>query len=83
MEPVTIIRSITVVLPAANIDTDQIIPARYLTTTSRGQLGEALFADWRYDASGHPRPDFALNQPQVAGQPDPGRRAQLRLRFLA
>jgi 3-isopropylmalate/(R)-2-methylmalate dehydratase small subunit len=67
VEPVTIIRSITVVLPAANIDTDQIIPARYLTTTSRGQLGEALFADWRYDASGHPRPDFALNQPHVQG----------------
>ena len=67
MEPVTVIRSTTVVLPATNIDTDQIIPARYLTTTSRGELGTALFADWRYDASGQPRPDFVLNQPQAQG----------------
>ena len=67
MEPITLIRSGTVVLPATNIDTDQIIPARYLTTTSRDALGAALFADWRYDASGHPRPDFVLNQPQAQG----------------
>ena len=67
MEPVTVIRSTTVVLPATNIDTDQIIPARYLTMTSRGELGTALFADWRYDASGQPRPDFVLNQPQAQG----------------
>ena len=62
MEPITVIHSRTVVLPATNIDTDQIIPARYLTTTSRGQLGAALFSDWRYDADGSPRPEFALNQ---------------------
>jgi len=67
VEPVTVIRSTTVVLPATNIDTDQIIPARYLTMTSRGELGTALFADWRYDASGQPRPDFVLNQPQAQG----------------
>ena len=67
MEPVTVIRSTTVVLPATNIDTDQIIPARYLTMTSRGELGTALFADWRYDASGQLRPDFVLNQPQAQG----------------
>ena len=67
MEPVTVIRSTTVVLPATNIDTDQIIPARYLTMTSRGELGTALFADWRYDESGQPRPDFVLNQPQAQG----------------
>ena len=67
MEPVTVIRSTTVVLPATNIDTDQIIPARYLTMTSRGELRTALFADWRYDASGQPRPDFVLNQPQAQG----------------
>jgi 3-isopropylmalate/(R)-2-methylmalate dehydratase small subunit len=65
MEPITVIRSGIVVLPATNIDTDQIIPARYLTMTSRGQLGAALFSDWRYDGEGHPRPDFALNQPQA------------------
>ena len=68
MEPITIIRSGTVVLPATNIDTDQIIPARYLTMTSRGQLGAALFSDWRYDGEGRLRPDFALNQPQVQGR---------------
>jgi 3-isopropylmalate/(R)-2-methylmalate dehydratase small subunit len=63
MEPISIIRSPTVVLPATNIDTDQIIPSRYLTTTSRDGLGAALFADWRYDPSGHERPEFPLNQP--------------------
>jgi 3-isopropylmalate/(R)-2-methylmalate dehydratase small subunit len=67
LEPITVIRSVTVVLPASNIDTDQIIPARYLTTTSRGELGSALFADWRYDASGNERPDFVLNQPRSRG----------------
>jgi len=65
MEPVTVIRSTTVVLPASNIDTDQIIPARFLTTTSREGLGAALFADWRYDDTGAARPGFALNQPQA------------------
>jgi 3-isopropylmalate/(R)-2-methylmalate dehydratase small subunit len=63
MEPISIIRSPTVVLPATNIDTDQIIPARYLTTTSRDGLGAALFADWRYDQEGRERPEFPLNQP--------------------
>ena len=67
MEPLTVIRSCTVVLPATNIDTDQIIPARYLTTTTRGELGTVLFSDWRYDAEGHPRPEFALNQPRAEG----------------
>ena len=67
MEPITVIHSRTVVLPATNIDTDQIIPARYLTTTSRGQLGAALFSDWRYDADGSPRPEFALNQADAEG----------------
>jgi 3-isopropylmalate/(R)-2-methylmalate dehydratase small subunit len=67
MEPITVIRSTTVVLPATNIDTDQIIPARYLTTISREALGAALFADWRYDTEGRPRPDFALNQPAADG----------------
>jgi 3-isopropylmalate/(R)-2-methylmalate dehydratase small subunit len=57
----------TVVLPDANIDTDRIIPARFLTTTTREGLGAQLFADWRYEASGAPRADFALNQPAAAG----------------
>ncbi|MFZ1239175.1 MAG: 3-isopropylmalate dehydratase small subunit, partial [Anaerolineae bacterium] len=53
-------------LRAENVDTDQIIPARYLTTVTRTGLGKGLFADWRLDADGQPRPDFPLNQPQHA-----------------
>jgi 3-isopropylmalate/(R)-2-methylmalate dehydratase small subunit len=61
MEPIRTLRSRTVVLPAANIDTDQIIPARFLTTTTRDGLGKHLFADWRYDAQGAPQSEFILN----------------------
>jgi 3-isopropylmalate/(R)-2-methylmalate dehydratase small subunit len=50
-----------------NIDTDQIIPARFLTTTTREGLGQNLFADWRYDTQGVPRPEFALNRPEAQG----------------
>jgi 3-isopropylmalate/(R)-2-methylmalate dehydratase small subunit len=60
-------RSRTAVLPATNIDTDQIIPARFLTTTTREGLGKHLFADWRYDSQGTARPDFALNRPETHG----------------
>jgi 3-isopropylmalate/(R)-2-methylmalate dehydratase small subunit len=67
MDPITVIRSRTVVMPSSNIDTDQIIPARFLTTTVRDGLGASLFADWRYDADGRPKPDFVLNQPAAAG----------------
>jgi 3-isopropylmalate/(R)-2-methylmalate dehydratase small subunit len=67
MEPITQLRSRTVVMPSANIDTDQIIPARFLTTTTREGLGQALFADWRYDATGAPKPDFVLNRPEAEG----------------
>jgi 3-isopropylmalate/(R)-2-methylmalate dehydratase small subunit len=49
-------------LPIDNIDTDQIIPARFLKTTSKAGLGDELFFDWRYDAEGNPRPDFLLNR---------------------
>ncbi len=52
-------------LPIDNIDTDQIIPARFLKTTSRTGLGDQLFNDWRYDASGKPNPDFVLNKPEA------------------
>jgi 3-isopropylmalate/(R)-2-methylmalate dehydratase small subunit len=67
MQPITTIRSRTAVLPAANIDTDQIIPARFLTTTTRDGLGKRLFADWRYDSQGHPKADFALNREEAQG----------------
>jgi 3-isopropylmalate/(R)-2-methylmalate dehydratase small subunit len=67
MEPFTTLTSRTVVLPAANIDTDQIIPARFLTTTTRSGLGRHLFADWRYAPDGTPRAEFVLNRPEASG----------------
>ena len=67
MQPLRQLTSRTVVLAAANIDTDQIIPARFLTTTTREGLGAQLFADWRYDPSGAPRSDFPLNRAGAAG----------------
>ncbi len=60
-EPFRTLTSRTIVLPQASIDTDQIIPARFLTTTSRHGLGQHAFQDWRYDAAGAPKPDFPLN----------------------
>jgi len=67
MNKVTRVQSRTVVMPQADIDTDQIIPARFLTTTTRKGLGNALFADWRYDETGKPKPDFLLNRPEASG----------------
>ena len=67
MEPFTTLTSRTVVPASANIDTDQIIPARFLTTTTRTGLGERLFADWRYDEHGAARAGFELNQPAATG----------------
>ena len=67
MEPIRVIESRTVVLPRENVDTDQIISARFLKVTDKKGLGKALFSDWRYDADGKPRPDFVLNRIEARG----------------
>ncbi|MCL2725378.1 MAG: 3-isopropylmalate dehydratase small subunit [Polyangiaceae bacterium] len=67
MKPLTHIHSRTVVIPFENVDTDRIIPARFLTTTERTGLGKALFQDWRYRPDGRPDPDFVLNKPEAKG----------------
>ena len=65
--PFTRLASKTVVVPQANIDTDQIIPARFLKTTSREGLGQSLFRDWRFDNLGSPKPGFPLDAPEAVG----------------
>ena len=67
MKPFTNFESRLVPLNMTNVDTDQIIPARFLKTTSKIGLDKQLFNDWRYDAQGKPNPDFILNQPQAQG----------------
>src|SRR5688572_28644380 len=67
MEAIQSITSRTAVLPRNDIDTDQIIPARFLRTTSKEGLGQQLFADWRYQADGSPDPGFVLNTPEAQG----------------
>ncbi|MBV9303511.1 MAG: 3-isopropylmalate dehydratase small subunit [Acidobacteriaceae bacterium] len=64
MEKFTTFTSRLAPLPVDNVDTDQIIPARFLKTTSKAGLGDELFYDWRYDADGSPKPDFILNKPE-------------------
>ncbi len=67
MEKFTTLHSRVVAIPANNIDTDQIIPARFLKITDKAGLGANLFTDWRYLADGKPNPDFILNQPEAQG----------------
>jgi 3-isopropylmalate/(R)-2-methylmalate dehydratase small subunit len=67
MEPIKTFSSKTVVLPTENIDTDQIIPARFLKATSKNGLGKVLFSDWRFAADGAVKADFALNKPEAEG----------------
>jgi 3-isopropylmalate/(R)-2-methylmalate dehydratase small subunit len=66
MQPLTRVRSRTVVFPSSNIDTDQIFPARFLTTTTKVGLGAHLFGDWRFLRDGRPNPEFVLNRPESA-----------------
>jgi 3-isopropylmalate/(R)-2-methylmalate dehydratase small subunit len=67
MEPIRVFKSRTVVLAVDNVDTDQIIPARFLKVTSKAGLGRNLFADWRYEKDGSPKAEFVLNRPESAG----------------
>ena len=67
MEPIRTFSGRIAALPIENIDTDQIIPARFLKTTNKSGLGESVFSDWRYQSDGSPNPDFVLNRPDVQG----------------
>lgn len=67
VEPFTTLSARAALLLLDDVDTDQIIPARFLTTTARTGLGAHLFADWRFDAAGTLRPQFVLNRPESAG----------------
>lgn len=68
MEKFQTITSTYVPLPIENVDTDQIIPARFLKATTREGFGDNLFADWRYEKSGEPKADFVLNNPTFGGE---------------
>src|SRR4051812_50192473 len=68
-EPFSTFSSRVIPLPAENVDTDQIIPARFLKTTEKQGLAAALFCDWRYDADGTtPKPEFVINKPEMQGR---------------
>lgn len=64
----TVLTSTAVPLPTDNVDTDQIIPARFLKATERVGFGDNLFRDWRYDVEGNPKKDFVLNDPTYSGK---------------
>ena len=63
-----VLTSTVVPLPTENVDTDQIIPARFLKATEREGFGDNLFRDWRYDKEGNPKADFVLNDPTYSGK---------------
>ncbi len=67
MQPFTTLVSTAVPMRAENVDTDQIIPARYLTAVTKAGMGDGLFAAWRYETDGSPKPDFVLNVPDYQG----------------
>jgi 3-isopropylmalate/(R)-2-methylmalate dehydratase small subunit len=66
MEPIKTFKATMAPLPINDIDTDQIIPARFLKVTDKNGLGKNAFADWRYESDGTPKPDFVLNKPEYA-----------------
>lgn len=68
MRPFRVLRSKAIAIPVDDIDTDQIIPARFLKTTDKLGLGKSLFADWRYRDDGSENPEFVLNQPALSGR---------------
>lgn len=68
MDKFQALTSTIVPLPMQNVDTDQIIPARFLKATTRDGFGDNLFRDWRYDEQGNPKEDFILNNPDVKGE---------------
>ena len=83
-EPFTVFTSRVVPIPAENVDTDQIVPARYLKVTDKNGLAEALFRDWRFEEDGSLKePRFVLDRPEMAGPQDPAGRRQLRGRLVA
>ncbi len=67
MQPFTSLTATAVPLRAESVDTDQIIPARYLTAVTKAGMGDGLFAAWRYGPDGAPNPEFVLNQPEYSG----------------
>jgi len=68
MQPFTILKSEYIAIPTNDIDTDQIIPARFLKVIDKNGLGDNLFFDWRYNSDGSPKPEFVLNQKQAQGK---------------
>jgi 3-isopropylmalate/(R)-2-methylmalate dehydratase small subunit len=67
MDKITVVKSSCIPLPIENVDTDQIIPARFLKATSKDGFGDNLFCDWRYDKAGNPIADFVLNDDKYSG----------------
>lgn len=67
MQPFTTLTATAAPLRAENVDTDQIIPARFLTAITKAGMGDGLFSSWRYERDGSPKPDFVLNQPEYQG----------------
>ena len=68
MEKFRVLKSIAVPLPEEDVDTDQIIPARFLKSTTKEGFGENLFRDWRYDSEGNPNENFVLNNEKYSGK---------------